>query len=211
MEDFKKLIQIPINSINLEGSLIIPKIAKAIVIFVHGSGSSRKSPRNNYVAKILNDMGFATLLFDLLTEKEDENYEMRFDISFLTKRLIVATKWLEIQENTKKLSMGYFGASTGAAAALDAASKLSIIDAIVSRGGRPDLASNLPDVKTPTLLIVGGNDLEVLDMNRSAMEKLNSIKKLEIVANATHLFEEEGALDEVAKLTGGWFKKYLET
>lgn len=208
---FQQLIQIPVNSVSLEGSLIIPKDSKALVIFVHGSGSSRHSPRNNYVAKVLREAGLATLLFDLLTEEEDIIYETRFDIPFLTKRLKIVTKWLTQQKNIKNLKMGYFGASTGAAAALVAAAELSLrIKAIVSRGGRPDLAmDHLSKVKSPTLLIVGGNDLDVLAMNKVALEKLTTMKKLEIVPNATHLFEEPGALEEVAHLAAKWFKQYL--
>ncbi len=209
--NFQQLIQIPVNSVSLEGSLIIPKDSKALVIFVHGSGSSRHSPRNNYVAKVLREARLATLLFDLLTEEEDVIYETRFDIPFLTKRIKTVTKWLAERKSTKNLKMGYFGASTGAAAALVAAAELSSrIKAIVSRGGRPDLAmEHLSKVKSPTLLIVGGNDLEVLDMNKSALEKLTSVKKLEVVPNATHLFEEPGTLEEVAHLAAKWFKQYL--
>lgn len=210
-KNFQELIQIPVDSITLEGSLIIPKDSKALVVFVHGSGSSRHSPRNNYVAQILRDNGLATLLFDLLTEEEDIIYETRFDIPFLTKRLERVTKWLTEKKITKDLKMGYFGASTGAAAALEAAAKLPLlIKAIVSRGGRPDLAmKQLSKVKSPTLLIVGGNDLDVLAMNQKALEKLTSVKKLEIVPKATHLFEEKGALEEVSLLAAKWFKQYL--
>lgn len=210
--NFQQLIQIPVNSVSLEGSLIIPKDSKALVIFVHGSGSSRHSPRNNYVAKVLREAGLATLLFDLLTEEEDIVYETRFNIPFLTKRIKTVTKWLAERKSTKNLKMGYFGASTGAAAALVAATELSSrIKAIVSRGGRPDLAmGHLSKVKSPTLLIVGGNDLEVLAMNQAALEKLTTVKKLEIVPKATHLFEEPGTLEEVAHLAAKWFKQYLE-
>ena len=209
--NFQQLIKIPVNSVSLEGSLIIPKDSKALVIFVHGSGSSRHSPRNNYVAKVLREAGLATLLFDLLTEEEDIVYETRFNIPFLTKRIKTVTKWLTEQKSTKNLKMGYFGASTGAAAALVAAAELSSrIKAIVSRGGRPDLAmEHLSKVKSPTLLIVGGNDLEVLAMNQVALEKLTTVKKLEIVPKATHLFEEPGTLEEVAHLAAKWFKQYL--
>lgn len=209
-KNFQQLIQIPVNTVSLEGSLIIPKDSKALVIFVHGSGSSRHSPRNNYVAKVLREAGLATLLFDLLTEEEDIVYETRFNIPFLTKRIKTVTKWLTEQKSTKNLKMGYFGASTGAAAALVAAAELSSrIKAIVSRGGRPDLAMGLSKVKSPTLLIVGGNDLEVLAMNQVALEKLTTVKKLEIVPKATHLFEEPGTLEEVAHLAAKWFKQYL--
>lgn len=209
--DIEQLIQIPVDSVKLEGSLIIPKDSKALVIFVHGSGSSRHSPRNNYVAKVLREAGLSTLLFDLLTEKEDIIYETRFDIPFLTKRIRAVTKWLLKQKNTKNLKMGYFGASTGAAAALVAATDLSLkIKTIVSRGGRPDLAMGyLSKVKSPTLLIVGAEDLDVLALNKKALEKLTTNKKLEIVSNATHLFEEPGTLEEVAHLATKWFEKYL--
>lgn len=207
----KKLIQIPIDSIKLEGNLVIPDGAKAIILFSHGSGSSRLSPRNNFVAEVLQKAGIATLLFDLLTEEEDEVYETRFNIPLLTKRLEAVTKWLIKQDDVKGLNIGYFGASTGAASALEAAAVLDDkIQAVVSRGGRPDLAMDLlPDVKAPTLLIVGGNDGPVIEMNESALEKLECEKKLHIVPGATHLFEEAGALEEVAKLASNWFQKHL--
>jgi dienelactone hydrolase len=207
----EKLIQIPVDSIELEGSLVIPDEAKAMVLFSHGSGSSRLSPRNNFVAEVLQKAGIATLLFDLLTEEEDEVYETRFNIPLLTKRLEAVTKWLVKQDDVKGLNIGYFGASTGAASALEAAATLGDkIHAVVSRGGRPDLAMDLlPKVKAPTLLIVGGNDGPVIEMNESALAKLECEKKLEIVPGATHLFEEPGALEEVAKLASEWFKKYL--
>lgn len=206
----KELIKIPINSIYVEGSLIIPKKAKSIIIFVHGSGSSRHSPRNQFVAKVLQEKGFATFLFDLLTEKEDQDIEKRFNIDFLTKRLIKVTEY--IIEKYKNLEIGYFGASTGAAAALDAATILDKkIKAIVSRGGRPDLAneSTFQKIQSPTLFIVGSKDIEVLELNKLAMEKILSIKKLEIIVNATHLFEEKGALEKVADIAADWFLKYL--
>ncbi len=210
-KDFEQLIKIPSDSVSLEGFLTIPKASKAIVVFVHGSGSSRHSPRNNFVAKVLNNAGFATLLFDLLTEEEDLIYETRFNIPFLTKRIIDVTNWLLKDKKTKLLSMGYFGASTGAAAALIAAAELPlIIKAVVSRGGRPDLAmDHLSKVKSPTLLIVGGDDFEVIELNEAAMKKLLAVKKLEVVPNATHLFEESGALEKAANLAAAWFKKYL--
>ncbi|MBN2306439.1 dienelactone hydrolase family protein [Candidatus Peregrinibacteria bacterium] len=207
----EKLIHIPVDSIELEGNLVIPEEAKAIVLFSHGSGSSRHSPRNNFVAEVLQKAGMATLLFDLLTEKEDEVYETRFNIPLLTKRLIETTKWLIKQKEIKKLKIGYFGSSTGAASALEAAAILGdTIGAVVSRGGRPDLAmEKLSAVKAPTLLIVGGNDGPVIEMNEAAMEKLKYEKKLEIVPGATHLFEEPGTLEKVSELAGKWFKRYL--
>jgi dienelactone hydrolase len=209
-------VRIPINSIVLEGNLVIPEGAQGIVIFAHGSGSSRHSSRNKYVAWKLQKEGFGTLLFDLLTAEEERidmvTAHLRFDIDLLANRLVAVTKWFLINFVTENLNIGYFGASTGAAAALIAAKENSnAIKAIVSRGGRPDLAEKaLPDVKAPTLLIVGGNDFQVIDMNRWALERLNvEDKELKIVPGATHLFEESGALEEVAHLAGEWFKRYL--
>ena len=209
-------VRIPINSIVLEGNLVIPKGAQGIVIFAHGSGSSRHSSRNKYVAWKLQKEGFGTLLFDLLTAEEERidmvTAHLRFDIDLLANRLVAVTKWFLINFVTENLNIGYFGASTGAAAALIAAKENSnAIKAIVSRGGRPDLAEKaLPDVKAPTLLIVGGNDFQVIDMNQWALERLNvKDKELKIVPGATHLFEESGALEEVAHLAGEWFKRYL--
>ncbi len=209
-------VRIPINSIVLEGNLVIPKGAQGIVIFAHGSGSSRHSSRNKYVAWKLQKEGFGTLLFDLLTAEEERidmvTAHLRFDIDLLANRLVAVTKWFLINFVTENLNIGYFGASTGAAAALIAAKENSnAIKAIVSRGGRPDLAEKaLPDVKAPTLLIVGGNDFQVIDMNQWALERLNvKDKELKIVHGATHLFEESGALEEVAHLAGEWFKRYL--
>ena len=208
----QKEIKIPINGIELEGNLVIPEGAQSIVLFSHGSGSSRHSPRNNFVAKVLQDAGIATLLFDLLTEKEDEVYETRFNIQLLTKRLKDATKWVMEQKETKKMKIGYFGSSTGAASALESAALLkNKISAVVSRGGRPDLAmDSLPDVKSPTLLIVGGWDGPVIEMNEAAHAKMDCKKELKIVPEATHLFEEPGKLEEVAELAKDWFKKYLK-
>lgn len=210
-EILELLVQIEADSVILEGELSVPRGAQGIVVFAHGSGSSRHSPRNKFVAEVLQKVRFATLLFDLLTEEEDTNYETRFDIDLLTDRLIKATRWLEKQSKAKDLSIGYFGASTGAAAALEAAASLGEkIGAIVSRGGRPDLAwKALPEVKAPTLLIVGGRDEQVLELNQQALTKIKAEKKLEIVPGATHLFEEKGALEEVARLAGQWFAKYL--
>ena len=209
-------VRIPINSIVLEGNLIIPEGAHGIVAFAHGSGSSRHSSRNKYVAWKLQKEGFGTLLFDLLTAEEERidmvTAHLRFDIDLLANRLVDVTNWLLKNPVTKDFNIGYFGASTGAAAALIAATENSnVIKAIVSRGGRPDLAEKaLPDVKAPTLFIVGGNDFQVIDMNRWAFERLTvKEKKLKIVPGATHLFEESGTLEEVASLAGEWFKRYL--
>ncbi|WP_026098947.1 dienelactone hydrolase family protein [Kamptonema formosum] len=208
-------VQVPSGPISLEGHLSVPENARGVVLFADGSGSSRHSPRNRYVAETLNQAGFATLLADLLSpdeEAEDRQKEhLRFNIDFLAERLIDATEWIAQSLDTHHLKIGYFGAGTGAAAALAAAAKLGeAISAVVSRGGRPDLAGTaLPNVKAPALLIVGGNDLPVIDMNRGALEKLGGEKKLEIVPGATHLFEEPGALEEVAQLAREWFAHYL--
>lgn len=205
-------LKLNIGKIILEGILSIPKNVMGLVLFAHGSGSSRLSPRNNFVAAELQKNGIGTLLIDLLSEEEDLDYKTRFDIELLSRRLISISEWLLENKETKKLSLGLFGASTGAAAALIASANLgSKIKAVVSRGGRPDLAGNvLPKVKAPTLLIVGGNDFTVIELNESAYEKLGSpVKKLEIVEGATHLFEEPGALEKVSKLASEWFKKYL--
>ncbi|MDP4227764.1 MAG: dienelactone hydrolase family protein [Bacteroidota bacterium] len=209
-------IQIPINSITLEGNLTIPEGAKGIVVFAHGSGSSRFSSRNRYVAQELQKEGLGTLLFDLLTAEEERidmvTAHLRFDIDLLANRLVEVTNWLLSNHDTKKLNIGYFGASTGAAAALIAAKEhADTVKAVVSRGGRPDLAEKaLPDVKAPTLLIVGGNDFQVIQMNQWALDRLKAEKKeLKIVPGATHLFEEPGTLEEVANLAGKWFKRYL--
>ncbi|MDA8298866.1 MAG: alpha/beta hydrolase [Deltaproteobacteria bacterium] len=210
-----KEILIHINGKNIYGNLKIPKKAEGLVIFAHGSGSGRFSTRNNYVAGILNKNNLGTLLFDLLTAEEEkiDNYtaEYRFNIELLANRLIDVTDWLVKEPSLKGLKLGYFGASTGAAAALIAAAKRpSIIYAVVSRGGRPDLAmESLPEVKAPTLLIVGGNDFEVIELNRTAYKNIPAKKKLEIIPGATHLFEEPGALEEVARLSAEWFLKYL--
>lgn len=203
------------DSVKLHGDLTIPKNAEGIVLFAHGSGSSRHSPRNKYVAQVLQKAGLATLLIDLLTEEEekvdDYTAHLRFDIGLLAKRLAGATNWATKNPDTNNLIMGYFGASTGAAAALVASVDCpDIIKAIVSRGGRPDLAgSMLPRVKAPTLLIVGGNDSQVIEMNEEALNLLKIEKKLVIVPGATHLFEEPGTLEEVARLAADWFVNHL--
>jgi dienelactone hydrolase len=210
-------IRIPINSITLEGNLIIPGGAKGIVVFAHGSGSSRHSSRNQYVARELQKEGLGTLLFDLLTAEEEKidmvTAQLRFDTDLLASRLVDVTNWLLKNPDTKNLNIGYFGASTGAAAALIAAKELlDVVKAVVSRGGRPDLAEKaLPYVKAPTLLIVGGEDFQVIEMNRWAFNRLTvKEKQLKIVPGATHLFEEPGTLEEAAYLAGDWFKRYLD-
>jgi putative phosphoribosyl transferase len=201
-------VKIPVDSVILEGILSLPQKAKGIVIFAHGSGSSHLSPRNQYVAQVLQQAHIGTLLFDLLTQEEDENYEMRFHIPLLTRRLIAATQWLQKQQ---QLPLGYFGASTGAASALMAAAELGDeIRCVVSRGGRPDLAMpQLKNVLSPTLLIVGGLDTEVIELNQQAYAQLQVEKELAIVPGATHLFEEPGTLEQAAHLAKAWFMKYL--
>jgi dienelactone hydrolase len=194
----------------LPGELAVPKAARGIVLFVHGSGSSRHSPRNRAVAEELQEANLATLLFDLLTHQEEQldlqTEELRFDIGFLSDRVHGVRAWLAQDEQVQKLPVGYFGASTGAAAALVAAAKRPDVAAIVSRGGRPDLAGEfLTKVKAPTLLIVGGDDTEVLDLNEKALAELTCEKKLQIVSSATHLFEEPGALEQVSRLAKQWF------
>lgn len=211
-KDLEKLILIPADSIALEGSLSIPEGAQGLVIFAHGSGSSRLSKRNNFVANFLCKAGLGTLLFDLLTEAEDEVYENRFDIPRLAQRLEKATFWIKKQPAIANFRIGYFGASTGAAAALVAAADMGeSIGAVVSRGGRPDLAKEVLDkVVSPTLLIVGGNDHTVIELNQIAYKRLACKKNLEIVPNATHLFEEPGTLEEVACLAAEWFTAHLK-
>jgi len=192
----------------LGGKLTVPAEAMGLVLFAHGSGSSRRSPRNVYVAAALHEARIATLLFDLLTEVEDLNRENVFDIPLLGRRLLEATQWARI--HGPKLPIGYFGASTGAAAALTAAASNHEVRAVVSRGGRPDLAgAALAQVRAPTLLIVGGNDEIVLELNREAYALLQCEKRLSVVPGATHLFEEPGTLDEVVGLATEWFTKYL--
>ncbi len=194
-----------------EGALAVPVGAKGLVLFAHGSGSGRLSPRNNYVAGMLRESGIATLLFDLLTEEEDRVYENRFDIELLTQRLLRATEWSGHQAATRDLALGYFGASTGAAAALKAAAALGpAISAVVSRGGRPDLAfDDLARVSAPTLLIVGGHDNVVIELNRAAYRELPGRKELMIVPGATHLFEEPGTLEQVAAAAAKWFVQHM--
>lgn len=209
--DSRQLVHIPVDSVTLEGVLDLPQGAEAVIIFAHGSGSSRHSPRNKFVAQVLRDAGMGTLLFDLLTREEDTIYENRFDIALLTSRLKAVTLWLRERPQTRKLSIGYFGASTGAAAAIRAAADLgTAIGAIVSRGGRPDMAEQaLENVQTPTLLIVGGYDNIVIQLNQQAYRLIKAEKELRIIPGATHLFEEPGTLEEVARLATEWFKKFL--
>jgi putative phosphoribosyl transferase len=207
-----RAVQIPTGGVLLNADLVIPADAKAIVAFAHGSGSSRHSTRNRYVAEVLNQYQFATLLADLLTEEEEiidmRTRHLRFDIPMLADRLVDVAAWLESEPQTQHLKIGWFGASTGAGAALIAAARRPRnIMAVVSRGGRPDLAENyLPRVVAPVLLIVGENDPQVLDLNKSALAHLNTESKLEIVPNATHLFEEPGTLEAAALLAAQWFE-----
>jgi putative phosphoribosyl transferase len=207
-------ISIEANAIVLPGFVDIPGGARGLVLFAHGSGSSRFSPRNSYVGQALREAHVGTLLFDLLTAEEErldeETRDLRFDILLLTRRLVAATHWAEAQPELSHLALGYFGASTGAAAALCAAACTPGIRAVVSRGGRPDLAgSALAEVRAPTLLIVGGRDQEVLALNRHALAQLACEARLEIVPGATHLFEEPGALQQVASLAAKWFVRHL--
>lgn len=206
-----KEIVIPVGNINLKGNLRLSTNSKGMVIFSHGSGSSRMSTRNNFVADLLYENGFSSLLFDLLTENEDLIYENRFNIELLTDRLLKVTKWISKNKETKHLPVGYFGASTGAASALYAAALSNRpIKAVVSRGGRPDLALPiLKKVKAPTLLLVGGDDGVVIELNKKAQEEIIGICELKIIEGASHLFSEPGKLEIVAKLTGEWFDKYL--
>ncbi len=207
---FQNEVSFQVNTISLKGELALPQETNAIVVFSHGSGSSRFSKRNRMVANYLNEKKFRTLLFDLLTEEEDQDYYNRFDIELLTKRLAGAVEWLEKFPAAKECRIGFFGASTGAASALQAAAGLPQIGAVVSRGGRPDLAmKHLARVKAPTLLIIGSLDHEVLEMNREAYKQLSCEKKLEVVEGATHLFEEPGKMEIVSELAGNWFEKYL--
>jgi putative phosphoribosyl transferase len=206
---------IPSGQITLEGELNVPARATGVVLFAHGSGSSRHSPRNQFVARTIREAGIGTLLFDLLTREEEavdiSTRHLRFDIGLLAKRLIDANNWLKKKADTSHLRVGYFGASTGGGAALVAAAELGEeIGAVVSRGGRPDLAGDaLAKVKSPTLLIVGGLDYAVIRMNEDAYRQLRCEKELKIVPGATHLFEEPGALEEVARLAAEWFQRHL--
>jgi len=206
------LAYIPAGPVTIEGMLEIPDRAVGLVLFAHGSGSSRLSPRNNYVAGVLRQAGVGTLLMDLLTPAEDRDYERRFDIALLTQRLLDAARWVVSQPTLHDLPLGFFGASTGAAAAIEAAAMLGAdARAAVSRGGRPDLASRvaLGNVTAPTLLLVGGFDDIVIDLNQQAYTQLHCEKELVIIPGATHLFEEPGTLEEVARQAAAWFAKYL--
>jgi putative phosphoribosyl transferase len=209
--NLKQLAHIPVDAVTLEGEFVLPEGAEAVVIFAHGSGSSRHSPRNKFVAEALQEEGLGTLLFDLLTREDDMLYANRFNIPLLTDRLKAATLWLEQQPKAKGLAVGYFGASTGAAAALWAAADLGKdVRAVVSRGGRPDLADPVLDrVVAPTLLIVGERDYAVIDLNRKALKSITAVKDLKIIAGATHLFEERGALEQVAYAAAEWFIRHL--
>jgi putative phosphoribosyl transferase len=210
-----KEVNIPTGSVVVQGNLTLPDNATTLVLFAHGSGSSRHSPRNQFVARTLNEAGLATLLFDSLTAEEEAidlyTREYRFDIALLAERLVHATNWAKQQPATRELRVGYFGSSTGGAAALVAAAELpDETAAVVSRGGRPDLAGDaLPKVKTPTLLIVGGEDHVVIDLNQQARAQMRCEVKLAIVPGATHLFEEPGALEQVAQLAGDWFVTHV--
>ena len=211
----ERLVRVKAGSATIEGNLNLPEGARAVVLFAHGSGSSRFSSRNRYVARVLNEAKLATLLIDLLTPEEEaidqRTAHLRFDIRLLAGRLVSATDWLTQNVDTRHLSIGYFGASTGAAAALVAAAERpEVVHAVVSRGGRPDLAgAALPRVRAPTLLIVGGDDVQVIELNRAALALLRCEKQLVIVPGASHLFEEPGALDEVARLAREWFRQHL--
>lgn len=206
----EELVNIPAGGATIEGALAVPGGAKGIVLFAHGSGSSRHSPRNNFVARVLGDGGLATLLMDLLTVEEDRDYETRFDIGLLTERLTAATAWVRDDVRTKGLPVGYFGASTGAAAALKAAARGTGAAAVVSRGGRPDLAGDdLGRVAAPVMLIVGGDDHGVIELNEDAFARLRCEKRLVIVPGATHLFEEAGTLEQAAGHAAGWFTTHL--
>lgn len=208
-------VQILTPDVELEGDLFAPDGAHGVILFAHGSGSSRTSPRNRFVADILQEAGFTTVLMDLLTaaeeEEEQETRHLRFDIALLAQRLVAVMKWLEKEAATMNKPLGLFGASTGAAAALVAAAQRpSQVKAVVSRGGRPDLAgASLASVMAPTLLIVGGADTEVVAFNREALEQLRGPTELEVIPDAGHLFEEPGALDRVAELASAWFQKYV--
>ncbi len=208
-------VRIPAGRATLDGDLAVPPSAPGVVLFAHGSGSSRFSSRNRHVARVLSEAGLATLLMDLLTPHEEQvdsgTAQLRFDIGLLAERLVQATDWVHAQPETRELAVGYFGASTGGGAALVAAAERPrVVAAVVSRGGRPDLAGPaLPRVQAPTLLIVGGADVQVMELNRVAMRQLRAETRLEVVPGATHLFEEPGALDAVAGLARDWLLRWL--
>ena len=208
-------VVISARNVDLQGNLTLPENAQGIILFAHGSGSSRHSVRNRFVASYLNRDGFGTLLMDLLSAEEESfdlaTAHLRFDIGLLAERLMVAVDWLQANEATQKMRIGLFGSSTGGGAALvTAAREPGAIGAVVSRGGRPDMAGTaLPEVKAPTLLIIGGDDLPVIELNREAAEELRCPKAIKIIPGATHLFEEPGTLEEVARLASEWFAKHL--
>jgi putative phosphoribosyl transferase len=208
-------VTVPVGPAHLEGELRIPPAASGVVLFAHGSGSSRHSPRHQSVARVIRAAGIGTFLFDLLTRaeetKDDRTRALPFDIEFLAERLLAVTDWFQARFARRKVNLGYFGASTGGGAALRAAARLGPdIRAVVSRGGRPDLARDaLPRVQSPTLLIVGGADYQVLDLNQAALAQLRCEKDLKVIPNATHLFEEPGALDQVAALAAAWFGSHF--
>lgn len=215
MPNDQSLVSVKTGSVNLEGFLSIPENATAIIVFVHGSGSSRHSPRNQAIADEFNKFGMGTLLFDLLTSEEESvdniTRELRFNIPMLAERVVGTIDWLEQFEKTKKMKIGLIGSSTGAAAALVAAAKRTkLVKCIVSRGGRPDLAGNaLPKVLAPTLLIVGANDYVVIELNEQALAELNCEKKMELVPGATHIFEEPGTLEQASRLARNWFLQHF--
>jgi pimeloyl-ACP methyl ester carboxylesterase len=207
-------VTIPAGDVALEGALVVPEGARGVVLFAHGSGSSRKSPRNTFVARTLRAEGVGTLLFDLLTVAEDADYERRFEIELLSRRLADGMRFVRDDPRTRELAVGLFGASTGAAAALQVAARFpGQVSAVVSRGGRPDLAgpAALRRVEAPTLLVVGGHDYGVIELNEAAFAELRCPKELAIVPGATHLFEEPGTLEEVARLAAAWFVRHLAT
>jgi pimeloyl-ACP methyl ester carboxylesterase len=212
MPAIQAAVAIASGHVSLEGALVVPEGARGIVLFAHGSGSSRKSPRNTYVAKALRAEGLGTLLFDLLTVAEDTDYERRFEIELLSRRLADGVRFVRDDARTRSLAVGLFGASTGAAAALQVAARFAeAVGCVVSRGGRPDLAGSavLRRVAAPTLFIVGGHDYGVIELNEAAFAELRCTKEMSIVPGATHLFEEPGTLDEVARLAAAWFVRHL--
>ena len=207
-----EVVRIPVNGAHIEGALELPENPIGLVLFAHGSGSSRHSPRNNYVAGVLREHGVGTLLMDLLTPEEDRDYSRRFDINLLTERLLDVARWVKAKPETTSLPLGYFGASTGAAAALQAAAQDATISAMVSRGGRPDLAGveALERVEAATLFLVGGHDYGVIELNEAAFADLRCEKKFSIIPGATHLFEEPGTLEQVADQAAKWFESHFK-
>jgi putative phosphoribosyl transferase len=208
----KEIVHIPVNGTHIEGALDLPENPIGLVLFAHGSGSSRHSPRNNYVAGVLREHGIGTLLMDLLTPEEDRDYSRRFDINLLTERLVETSRWVRARPETASLPLGYFGASTGAAAALQAAAVDAGVLAVVSRGGRPDLAGveALSGVRAATLFLVGGNDYGVIELNEAAYADLRCEKRFTIISGATHLFEEPGTLEQVAEQAAEWFESHFK-